>query len=211
MQFTIDSHSMQLYHQYMEQLISIAAGNSKLGRIPNVSLVPGRDCGNCAHCVKACYARKFFKMYPSVRTAWSKNSVAAHSSLRLYFRAIDAYIAKRAPKYFRFHVAGDILSQTYLGNMCKLARRYPGTAFLAFTKMHGLDYSNLPSNLTIVASMWPNQPIPAAVANLPKAWMQDGSETRIPADAIPCPGTCDQCGMCWALPQLGRDVVFHKH
>ena len=43
------------------------------------------------------------------------------------------------------------------------------------------------------------------------AWMQDGTETRVPADAIACPGNCESCGMCYELERLGHDVVFHKH
>ena len=40
---------------------------------------------------------------------------------------------------------------------------------------------------------------------------EDGSEVRVPKDAIECPGNCESCGMCYELDRLGRDVVFHKH
>jgi hypothetical protein len=43
------------------------------------------------------------------------------------------------------------------------------------------------------------------------AWMQDGTETRIPKGAIECHGNCETCGLCYELPRLGVDVVFHKH
>ena len=45
----------------------------------------------------------------------------------------------------------------------------------------------------------------------PEGTMQDGTETRVPEDAIRCPGNCETCGLCYELPRLGRDVVFHKH
>jgi hypothetical protein len=32
-------------------LVTIADGNSKLGVLPAISLIPGRDCGNCSHCI----------------------------------------------------------------------------------------------------------------------------------------------------------------
>src|ERR1035437_875610 len=35
------------------------------------------------------------------------------------------------------------------------------------------------------------------------------AETRVPADAIACPGNCESCGMCYELERLGHDVVFH--
>ena len=177
-------------------LINISDGNSKLGAIPNISLVPGRDCGNCSHCVKDCYAVKFWRIYPAVRNAWEKNSTAAKDQ-KSFFRAIERYIKSRRPEYFRFHVAGDIKNQRYLDNMKLLASRYPQTRFLTFTKMHHLDFRNLPANLAIVASMWPGLELPeGTVRQLPKAWMQDGTDSRVPANAIPCPGRCDPCGTC---------------
>lgn len=35
--------------------VKISEGNSKLGAIPSVSLIPVMDCGNCAICAKSCY------------------------------------------------------------------------------------------------------------------------------------------------------------
>lgn len=194
----------------------IADGNSKLGHIPNVSLIPGKDCGNCTSCVKDCYAIKFWKMYPTVKAAWSHNSDMARNQRLEYFSGVSEYLGKalskgKAVKWFRWHIAGDILDQDYLESMKAIARAFPETKFLAFTKMHHLEFAELPSNLTIVASMWPGLKMPRNVAKLPKAWMQDGSEKRVPSDAIPCPGRCDQCMMCWHLPNIGKDVVFDKH
>lgn len=35
--------------------VKISDGNTKLGAIPSVSLIPVMDCGNCAICSKSCY------------------------------------------------------------------------------------------------------------------------------------------------------------
>ena len=43
------------------------------------------------------------------------------------------------------------------------------------------------------------------------AWMQDGTETRVPEDAIGGPGNCETCGLCYELSRLGRNVVFYEH
>jgi ferredoxin len=195
----------------MTMLINISDGNSKLGRIPNVSTVPGKDCGNCGACVKDCYAVKFYRMYPTVRNAWQGNSELAREDRAGFMRQIREYLTAKQPEFFRWHVAGDILDQAYLEEMKRIAREHPKVKFLAFTKMHMLEYKRLPKNLAVVASMWPGLDVPVNVKRLPKAWMQDGTDKRVPKTAIPCPGKCDECGMCWALPQLGRDVVFHKH
>ena len=37
-----------------------------------------------------------------------------------------------------------------------------------------------------------------------------GTETRIPEGSLECPGDCNHCGMCWALPEIGKDTYFHK-
>lgn len=42
------------------------------------------------------------------------------------------------------------------------------------------------------------------------AWLDDGSDD-IPANAMPCPGNCENCGACWGLAKRGIDVKFAKH
>lgn len=190
----------------------ISNGNSKLGAIPNISLIPGRDCGDVP-CKKECYALKAWKAYPSARKAWQGNSRNAHSNPAAYFDAVRTYLTKRQPRFFRWHVAGDFLSQDYLESVNTIASEFPAIRFLAFTKRHDLDFSNAPANLAIVFSMWPGWGNPQAARDLglPIAWMDDGNESRIPTDAIECPGNCESCGMCWNLRKLGRDVTFAKH
>jgi hypothetical protein len=190
-------------------LVQIADGNSKLGLIPGISLVPGRDCGNCSHCIKKCYALKSYRQYENTRNAWQGNSLAARNNTAEYFASVREYVQQYRPAYFRWHIAGDILDQHYLDNMMQIAREAPFTKFLCFTKMHHLDFRGRPKNLTIVLSMWPG--LAKGPKKLPRAWVQDGSEHRVPADAIPCPGFCESCGMCWHLPGLGKDVVFLIH
>ena len=191
------------------ELIQISKGNAKLGNIPNISMRPGTDCGNCKFCYESCYARKAYRMYPQTKAGWTKNGELAKRDPGTYFKLVRRFLNKKSPSFFRWHVSGDILNQAYADEMIRIAWDYPETKFLAFTKMHHLRFVALPSNLSIVLSMWPGMPEPEST--LPKAWMQDGSETRVPADAIECPGNCETCGMCWALPTLGRDVVFEEH
>jgi hypothetical protein len=128
---------------------------------------------------------------------------------------IAARVAKSKPRLFRWHVAGDILSEEYLCEMCRIAAENPDTHFLAFSKSFDIingyeDHQALPGNLVIVFSAWPGMKFDNPHGHR-VAWMQDGSETRMPADAITCPGNCETCGRCYQLPKLGRDVVFHKH
>ena len=189
--------------------VRISDGNSKLGILPNISLTPCAACRPDAPCKAQCYARKAFRQYTTVRKAWNGNLRVARSAPDRYFRAIRTYLAKYRPGFFRWHVAGDILGQAYLAEMKAIAREFPGIRFLAFTKRHELSFRQVPENLTIVFSMWPQWG--NARKHMPRAWYQDGTETRVPNNALQCPGHCEGCGLCWALPELGRDVVFNKH
>jgi hypothetical protein len=193
----------------MKTQVKISSGNTKLGNMHNISLTPIKGCVNCQACKKSCYALKAYKMYANTRKAWNGNLRLARKDRCEYFAQIYLYLMKHKPKFFRWHVAGDILDQAYLDAMIGVAIDTPQTKFLCFTKAHHLNFKDLPENLSIVLSMWPTMPIPAI--NLPKAWMQDGTETRMPRNAIECPGNCETCGMCFALKKLGRDVMFHKH
>jgi hypothetical protein len=156
---------------------------------------------------------KAWRQYPQTRKAWRHNSSLAHKDSWTYFDSIQEYINKKKPKYFRWHVSGDIISAEYFQGMVDLAEKHKETRFLAFTQCYEIinSFSGvLPGNLTIIFSAWPGLTFDNP-KGLPVAYMQDGSETRVPADALECPGNCEQCGMCWQLPQIGKDVVFHKH
>jgi len=193
----------------MSDLVSISPGNTKTGRIPAISLRPVADCGNCRHCARDCYALKAWQQYPVTREAWGRNSELARTARDSYFDQVGAYLERKHPEYFRWHIAGDILDQDYFNRMARVARANPETRFLVFTKMHSLNYRRRPDNLTVVLSMWPGAP--RGRARLPRAWVQDGFEARVPDTAISCPGNCETCGMCWQLPKLQRDVVFKIH
>ena len=207
----------------------ITPGNRKLGRIPNVSLSPIKACracfgGKAPPCAKTCYALKAFRMYPDTQACWNHNFEEAKRDLLGFMRSIVQQIqAKRqAPRWFRWHVAGDILSREYLAGMVYVARECPNTKFLVFTKQHAIvnDYystellfvKDRPANLTIIFSAWPGLPLVNPIG-FPVAWMRPAertglSEPRIPANALECPGHCDTCGACWGLK---RDVVFDQH
>ena len=198
------------------QRVSISRGNTKLGGIMNISTVPRRCCPEGAPCATdGCYALKAFRMYPATRKAWAKNEPIARRQLDSYFAQIAARVAKSRPRLFRWHVAGDILSADYLCGMCRIAAENPHTRFLAFTKAFDTvnsyeDREAVPGNLVIVFSAWPGIQF-ANPHGHRGAWMQDGTELRVPKDALLCPGGCEHCGMCFELPRLGVDVVFHKH
>lgn len=178
-----------------------------MGNIPSVSLVPGLDCGNCSKCLKGCYAMKAYRMYPATRDAYHRNSDMAHNDRGSYFQQIADELVSNPTRFFRWHVAGDILDQDYLNRMVDMAVFFPGVRFLCFTKRFDIRFGRLPENLTIILSVWPGMPLPRN-RTLPRAYMQDGTETRIPKGARECPGSCEDCKLCYGLK---GSVVFNKH
>ena len=193
----------------------ISDKNSKLGKIMNVSLPPVTTCRPGAPCAKDCYAMKAWHMYPSVRKAWSHNLDCVKVNWGKFFDSIIEQIngKKNTPRFFRWHVSGDILDKEYFAGMIDVARRCPDTIFLAFTKRYNIvnDMTDhIPENLTIIFSAWPGLEMENQ-NHFPVAWFDDGTDNRIPEDCIECPGLCDSCGMCFQLGRIGKDVRFKKH
>ena len=200
--------------------LNISKGNKKLGKIPNFSKMPIKNCGpNAKYCKEDCYAVKFVKMWKSVRQSWSVNGkeLAKSGNYRILKEEINGFLSRNLnTRFFRIHVSGDFENQREVLTWFEIARDNPDVKFLACTKAFDLDYSNCPPNLTIVFSMFPNMPddiIPEHYKDFPIAWTQDKekTETRIPDNAIDCPGYCDSCAMCWHLPNLKKDVFFDIH
>jgi hypothetical protein len=194
----------------------ISNGNSKVGRIPNLSLTPGRSCSAeaCRTCLSGgCYAMKSYRQYKNVRAAWDTNTELALHDLGTMERDLTAYFGSMvAPRFFRLHVGGDFISREYAEMWARIAAAAPSTNFLAFTKqwdmVRGVEF---PGNFSLVLSAWPGTEIPADLRErYSVAWLDDGSE-EIPTSAMECTGNCETCGACWGLSRMGIDVRFHKH
>ena len=192
--------------------ISISPGNNKMGEVPSVSTPPIKACAKWVTkaCGKACYAMKAYRIYKATHAAYDRNLEIATNHREEFFQQVMQYLVKKQPVYFRWHVSGDMLDQDYVDNVVKVARLFPHTKFLAFTKRYEFDYTKKPDNLSIVFSAWPGVEVPNP-NNYPIAWMQDGTEDRIPEKAFKCNDGCDTCGVCWDLKTLDKDVIFNKH
>lgn len=197
--------------------VVISTGNTKLGKIPNVSLPPVISCPRDTPCAtEGCYSFKAYKQYPNVRDARAHNWTILNTDPDRYFQDIADWLEQYQSPYFRFHVDGDIPSDDYFDRMCDLAERFPHTRFLAFTKRAGLKSEKCPPNMVIQQSMWPGWGDPNT--DSPRAWLGDDREDRIEELHFTCPKytedhvhTCDECYACWHVEEVGRDVVFPKH
>lgn len=223
----LSSSVSQVYMRGLDNVhIHISTSNSKLGSIPSFNLLPGITCSreSCKHCLQeGCYAVKnvFRCGYDvdknSTLKAWTENTVLALHDLERLENDLVSYLnsIKFTVKLFRIHSSGDFFSVEYAMMWYRLAKQFPSIRFLAFTKqwevVREVPFYTL-SNFSLVLSGWTGIEIPEDLRMYYHcAWCNDGIETRIPDNAMQCPGNCETCGMCWYLNELNRDTVFDKH
>jgi hypothetical protein len=197
-----------------DQPIVISKGNNKIGSIANVSLPPIASCQKDVPCAKqGCYSLKAYRRFKTVREARQHNWAVLNKDPDRFFKDIEDYLIDKKPRYFRWHVDGDIPSQSYLNNMIRVSEKFPAVKMLAFTKNYTLDISRLPQSLTIIPSLWPKHAFPKQFADRPVSWLYDSRdpEERLRGYYFECSGACTGCWACWHINELEKDVVFHKH
>lgn len=197
----------------------ISLSNSKLGSIPSINLPPIVTCRPDAPCKSTCYACNGRFRFKNVKQTLVQNLEEWKSDPGKYMQSvIDACTNVR---FFRWHSAGDIPDEFYLSMMYLVAKMQPEVHFLCFTKKH--EMVNLyvskygkPKNLNIIFSAWGDF-VPENPHNFPMAYvlLESGEgEDRIPARAVPCSGSCNECIKdemnCWKL-KPGMCVVFKQH
>lgn len=200
--------------------MKISLTNSKLGdKIPSLNL-PTTVCRANAPCKKGCYAMKGNWLFKNVVTSLQSNLDHFLADSEGFFDEIINYINNDdvVYKFFRWFSSGDIVNQTFLDGMVRVANKCKQTKFLCFTKKYELinEYLNvaeLPKNLKIVLSAWDKDFKVENPHNLPMTYINFKDQTRnaeIPEFAIPCVGTCSKCKACWSLKK-GQSVYFNQH
>ena len=117
----------------------LSRGNTKLGKVVNVSLDPDLTCGPHLPCFNdGCYARAIKCRNRLLGLQWTENTLTALNAPTVFFQYIRMYLEAFPVKHFRWHVGGDIPDQGYLTRMKQMAKDFPGTRFLCFTKTHDL-------------------------------------------------------------------------
>ncbi len=194
------------------QTIYISEGNTKMGKISSFSLMPGQTCSAaaCQTCYKeGCYARKTAEFRTACGATWQRNTDLCKTNLKLVESQLDGYLMWRNPKYFRVHVSGDFFSEEYAKMWARVARRYPETRFLAFTKQFGnVAGVRFPKNFHIVLSEWDGITVPEELQRkFPKARVIIRRD-KVPEGYTLCSGHCDTCSACY---ETRENVVFYKH
>jgi len=186
-------------------------GNKKLGRIPNVSLVPLGSCINTDHCKDLCYALRLMMYRPTARKSWVRNLRIARGMPGAFFAAIKAALYNT--RLFRIHVAGDYFSRSYFGRWLQIATDHPGVKFLSYTRSP-LALGRLPNNFILYASVFPGET--PVRSDLPIAFSSPGMDPHVfgslsdrASKAYQCKHDrdktpCDVCQHCFT----GEDVIF---
>lgn len=195
--------------------LSISLENTKLGKIPNFNLPPGKTCSTqaCKSCLlDGCYAMKAYRIYPSCRAAWDMNLDCVKRYPERVKDSLLLVIRKYKPAFFRIHSAGDFFTSWYFWMWLEIVRECPDTAFLAFSKQFDIIRTldgDIPHNLIIKPSGWHDIDIPDDLIKTygGGAYCVEEGDT-VPENAIECPGDCRTCHYCYKSTE---SVYFHKH
>lgn len=195
-------------------MIHISKGNSKLGSIPNISYNPEITCVSASCRTDGCYAMKAYRQYPAVRKAWSDNLDDLFTYPQGHQALIETWIIEHSKRKvirrFRWCVGGDITGIIHADMIVDIAKTLYLTDFTIYTKKPGFFKASIkPPNLHIFTSQWPGDPL--RTSPYPNAWVQDGTEDRIPKGQYECPGSCKTCNYCYSTGNTPQDVIFHKH
>lgn len=200
----------------------ISAGNRKIGRVMNVSLMPVMTCANCKECKFLCYDIKACAQYPdTVINARMRNTIILKRDRELYFRRIeDACRRRRKNKFFRWHVAGDIIDIDYFAHMVDIARKFPEFCFWTYTKNYsvvnayvenngGSITAAIPENLHVMFSEWRGVDMinPYGFPEFRVVFKDDAVK---PAGHY-CPGNCDICKVAGRGCVAGETTYCNEH
>ena len=202
----------------LRKYVSISEGNSKMGKVASVSLLPVLTCPNRCNgtCGDKCYALKLANLRPVVAKAYARNTAIAKLAPYTFFMAVKE--AMRRSRYFRFHVSGDIPNGAYFDRVVTLCDAIPSCEVLMFTKRYEIVNRFLeiggaiPENLHILFSGWTNL-TPDNPNSLPETTVYAKEEDIKPEWTL-CGGNCLDCaihdGGCWKA-QKGETIAFKIH
>lgn len=225
---------MKAEKAYLEKIgtnniaMCISNGNRKIGKVMNVSLPPILTCANCKECKYFCYDIKACLQYPNtVINARVRNLVILQHDINDYFSRIRTKLSRRRTnKYFRWHVAGDIVNQAYFENMVSIAKDFPEFVFWTYTKNYGVvnayvaangnsKEKAIPTNFHIMFSEWDGMSLinpygfPIFTCKL-----KAGNKNHKPEffnSLYKCPGNCDLCKAAKLGCIGGMDTYADEH
>lgn len=126
--------------------------NKKLGKAIYSFSLPRSTClYKSEACDRYCYAKKGAFARPIVQKNLDQMYNASQTDY--FVLVIIRQIQKQEIKWIRIHPVGDFYSQEYLEKWINIAYSCPDTKFLTYTKNTKDDFSQLPINLIVYASV----------------------------------------------------------
>jgi hypothetical protein len=191
--------------------LKVSLGNSKIGKVPNVSLPPISTCRADPPCAKDCYANKLYRMYPNVKAAWDSNLALYQEAPDQFFGELSMYLTFHKPERFRLFVSGDFPDEVFFVRVMDVFASYPMTQVLCFTKRYEFPLYVAPPNVNLVLSLWPGLTIPDIAQDFACAWLAD-DDRREPGTHVRCHGNCVGCDYkCFSAVSPNLHVVFERH
>lgn len=199
----------------MQTKIAISESNSKLGKIPSVSLTPYKTCkGATEFCKAYCYAQNYFRMYKNTQDAYERNTSLTVSQFE---SQLSAYLDHRQPRVFRLHVSGDFYNARYIAMWIRVTKRYPAIKFYGYTRAWRVKTLNTG---LIELRKQPNVSLYASVdtthSDLPHyTWKVAfvGSDRRYKGVACPQQSGkikyCTDCKLCYG--NSSKNIQFAQH
>lgn len=197
--------------------LHVSNGNSKMGLIPSVSLPPVITCRPGAPCIGKCYAKKLYRLRPTVRNAYDENLELLQAAPDSFFLQLRAALA--ISRYFRLHVSGDFVNAEYFSRCVDAVKSAPGCTVLAFTKQYEIvnawiaENGPLPDNFKIIFSGWGSWKCENPYG-LPETNVIFRDTAEIPDSWKICGGNCSECACrgcgCWELKN-GETIAFYEH
>ena len=198
--------------------MAISKGNRKIGRVMNVSLPPILTCANFSGCMHLCYDIKACMQYPNtVIDARMRNWAILKLNRDEFFNRIEQQISRRRKnKFFRWHVAGDIVDIDYFDRMVQIAARHPDFVFWTYTKNYAVvnawvaehGRAGVPANFSIMFSEWRGMPMqnPYGFPEFRVVFKDEQKPT-----GFYCPGNCDICKASGRGCVAGETVYCNEH
>lgn len=201
--------------------IHITKGNSKLPKETlNFSLPPTISCPSRTKlCDEHCYAKKAYRQYSNVRTAWTENYKLSKTKkfVELMVSSIKTF---KNWNQFRISVSGDMYNQTYLNKWFLIVKSFPDKIFYTYTKSYQLNYNNKPDNLIVIYSddYLSKMFLPlryfkqfdgvATVDN--DLFAQERTQSYFKSFKT-CQGDCKVCDYCYRKTKEQKKILFTKH
>ena len=201
--------------------IHISESNKKV-KTSTLDILPCVTCpGSTPLCREYCYVRHNLNRTLGYKAYLTVNTNIVKNDLQLFKTQMIAYLTNYNGRFFRLHSSGDYFSQEYVNIWNEIIALFPDIKFLAFTKSYHLDFSKIPSNLSLIYSVMPdtdNGTVPEGIKSYvvfplngkfsAKEYQYTESQVNeIKDNSVVCPGSCEDCRLCWHK----QSVYFHLH